>query len=225
MKTDNLSQKKQKAIRYYNATAIVETLIALMLLFAIPVDPKNAWLFGFSKTRMGMASILILPLFIFIYLTVKSWKDENWVKAVVLKFEQFLEKYRYFFLLWVISFSIIVFGSYLYLLVNTSNLSTAHGILIRLSPFFLLLFTRIVQLVIVIIVDEFGKHTGGIDSLPTNVDLISINSRKITILLYSLVAIFTMTTIASNVIARITWNVNFGSLLNSAYEKNLPTFF
>lgn len=225
MKTDNSSQKKQKTIRYYNATAIVETLIALMLLFAIPVDPKNVWLFGFSKTRIGMASILILTLFIFIYLAVKSWKDENWVKVVVLRFEQFLEKYRYFFLLWVISFSIIVFGSYLYLLLNTSNLSTAQGILIRLSPFFLLLFTRIVQLFIVIIVAEFGKHTGGIDSLPTRADLISINSRKIVILLYSLVAIFTMTTIASNVIARITWNVNFGSMLNSAYEKNLPTFF
>jgi hypothetical protein len=41
------------------AAAAIESLLAFFVMLVIPADPKNTWLFGYSKTR-----ILIIGLFL-----------------------------------------------------------------------------------------------------------------------------------------------------------------
>ena len=58
-------------LRWLTIISIIETLAALIILFSIPPDPKNALLFGYSWKRW---IIYLTTFFIFILLAVSDFK-------------------------------------------------------------------------------------------------------------------------------------------------------
>jgi hypothetical protein len=51
---------------------IFEGIVSLLLLFNIPSDPKNAWLFGYSPERVALAAGVSIPIMIALYLLVST---------------------------------------------------------------------------------------------------------------------------------------------------------
>jgi hypothetical protein len=225
MNNENLEKRKLNAVRYYLVAGIVESVAALILLLLIPADAKNAWLFGFSKTRLGMAGVLLFAVLIFLWLSAVSYRNQSRIEKFIYGLSTFFRKYGGFFEFWVISFGAILFGAYIYLYLKTPNLTTARGILIRLSPFILLAFTRTVQTLIVYYWAGFRQREKRAVAHSGEDRLIVISPNKVALILFTIAGIFVLTTVASDVIARTTWNINFGTELNLFHENNLPTLF
>lgn len=98
----------------------VETVIALVVLVAIPPDPKNAFLFGYSKPRLLMIAGMIGLLAIFVSLLWGAIKKKSdLVNFIGMKVSLFFKTkdWLYFlilFLLWVvIFFPAYRFGKYM----------------------------------------------------------------------------------------------------------------
>ena len=66
----NTNHKTRVAILLFLLLSIMEGVIATILLISITPDPKNAFIFGFSKNRIGLIGIqfFILAFFIFLFL-------------------------------------------------------------------------------------------------------------------------------------------------------------
>ncbi|MCB9135732.1 MAG: glycosyltransferase family 39 protein [Anaerolineales bacterium] len=65
-------------IRRWLTFAAVEALIAFGWLLTIPTDPKNAWLFGFSKSRLVLSAGLLLGFLLLGGLSWLAWKTPAW---------------------------------------------------------------------------------------------------------------------------------------------------
>jgi hypothetical protein len=225
MNSKKMKVIKLKVVRYYLITGIFESLAAIVFLLIIPADSKSIWIFGFSKIRLGMTALLFLAVLIFMWLSIITWRNQNQIAKAIRIVSSFLQNYQDFFQVWVISFGVIVFGSYIYLYLNTTNLTTTRGIILRLSPFIFLAFTRTVQTLIVFYQAGFNKRERAFASQLGNNRSIVLNPNRVALILGTLAGIFVLTTVSSDVIARTTWDINFGSELNLFHENNLPTFF
>ena len=52
--TQEAARKRFGVLRLYPVYGSLGGLVSLAMLLSIPADPKNAWLFGFSRSRMNL---------------------------------------------------------------------------------------------------------------------------------------------------------------------------
>lgn len=78
-----------KAIRFYFLLLMLEGIPALILLFQIPSEERNAALWGFSTSRITLGFFVLVSLGILGYFTIKSLVNTPWTKEIGARIEQF----------------------------------------------------------------------------------------------------------------------------------------
>jgi hypothetical protein len=215
----------RKALQYYFLTGIIESILAFIYILAIPSDPKNAWLLGYSKSRFLMAGILLIILGMFVYTLSASRKSSPWMRNSSNWLDAFFDEYNWFLPVMLITSGLIIFGTYIYILLNTRNLTTLQGILIRLSPFFLLAATRTLQAILVSIYINYSKAKAPKKKQAED-QYITINPKKIALTLYAIAILLVLANIAVVLIQQATWDLSIfglGAEFDLNREANTPT--
>ena len=217
-----------KMARYYALSGVVEAVLALTFLLAIPSDPKNALILGYSRTRLGMAAAMVGILLVFAGFSISAWRGYRWVVGGAKRIEKTLDNIGGFLPGIILTYALVFCGGFLIFLLhlNAQNLSTRAGVLLRLSPFVLLVFTRATQLAVVLWfslmkTQKPGTRSGG---EPTLV----FRPRKITTVLASIGLLLILLSLMVDVMELYTWELpmlGFRQKVDIDREANLPTFF
>ena len=62
--------------------ALLEGLTALGMTLGEESDVKNAWLFGYSRSRLGMAAVILVFVLILVIITIHFWRNPGKAKRV-----------------------------------------------------------------------------------------------------------------------------------------------
>lgn len=76
------SKLQGNGLMLYFAAAALEALAGLAYLFAIPADPKNSILFGFSLPRLLLALALLAAGAIGAVQALRAWREPSWAERV-----------------------------------------------------------------------------------------------------------------------------------------------
>lgn len=148
---DSKSQSRKLFHRFitYSLICVIECVSVIIVLLRIPADPKNAWLFGISKSRwlMLMGGIFLAILFVVSLLSlIINWRKEKFEKLAI-KFRSFHHNSAIllgiFFLFLVILVSLFTFHQ----LVNTQ----VSSITTRVVPLLVLSELLALQTIILLI--------------------------------------------------------------------------
>lgn len=113
--------------------ATLESVFALLLLFLIPGDTKNALLFGLSSARLGLAGVLLAILGGLAWLTWKSLTSEAFAQTLLNRFRAWAP--RRFVWVGMIAFSLgMALLGLTFFYVLTGGTSRFQPYLLRLSP-------------------------------------------------------------------------------------------
>ena len=85
----NMKLQMYKAIRVYFLLLIFEGIPALIYLFQIPSEERNAALWGFSASRITLGFFVLISLGILGYFAIKSLLNDQWAKDISARIEQF----------------------------------------------------------------------------------------------------------------------------------------
>ncbi len=87
-----------RILRLYSVLLALAGFAALLLVLVEPSDPKNAWLFGYSRSRLLLAAVLLGTTLAFAAFAVRLWRGpetaERWAAAL----HQRLRQHRFFLL-------------------------------------------------------------------------------------------------------------------------------
>jgi hypothetical protein len=210
-------------------SGVIETIGAMILLLMIPSDPKNAWIFRFSRPRLVMALVMLIIILVFLWFSSLTWRDSRWVNRGNLRIQTALYKYGRFLPGIVITYAFVFCGGFLSYLIylNNYNLTTRAGVLLRLSPFVILGFTRALQLAIIFFFLIYKLPKPKIRSYGDTAIL--IDPQKITFILASIALLLIMLSVMVDVIEQYNiWGkpiLGFRKIVDLDREANIPTFF
>jgi len=215
-------------IRYYLLSGIIEILIALGFLISIPTDPKNSWLIGYSFSRIALA--LVLVAFGIFHGGLIIWEQRKcriysfigpWITKLILDFGFAIP-------IFILAWSTVIFGTYLYVFVATPNMTTLQGYLLRFSPFILLAATRIVQTIFIFTLMGFRISKQKTQRSQKSPNAILVSATKIVLILGFIAIFLVLASIGVEIITRFTWDsrvLGLGPRFNLNREYNIPSFF
>ncbi|GAB4578831.1 MAG: hypothetical protein Fur0022_15680 [Anaerolineales bacterium] len=211
-----------RTIRYYLISGAIEGLMALTILLLIPSDPKNAWLFGFSKSRLAIAAGILLVGAVFGWLGWEFGKKEKHL-AVAERWAKTAGDFSLFGPVMLVLYGAALFGAYLYLYFGFQPLTTMQGVLVRIFPVVFYAFTRLVQTIIV-----WVRLARLAQKDQTAVDVIRISPQKIVTLLAGTAIFIVLASVIMDVIEELTWGQKFFGFrvkFDLDQEANIPTYF
>jgi len=62
-----IEKKITKLLTYWTITNVIEAVTLIIILLVIPQDPKNAWLFGYSQSRVSIVSSALFYILALLY--------------------------------------------------------------------------------------------------------------------------------------------------------------
>ncbi len=89
---------KLALLRLFSFLSALEGVIALGMVLDIPADPKNVWLWGYSRTRIMIAASIILLIVFFFSVAIKAWRNPVWASSLVKALEGWLFATRFWLL-------------------------------------------------------------------------------------------------------------------------------
>jgi len=213
----------KRIIRYYLITGILEVTIALAILMLFHPDPKNAWLFGYSKIRLATASFFFAVAVVFTVFTIKAWKDERWLQGLVVKIQSWIDELGLFLpIIWII-FILLTFSPYYYLLQKP----VIHPTIGRLIPVIGWGFIRCVQTLILMLV--FRKWTSkGAVWTKSEEFILEIKPIKIAVILGITSLLLILINISYNLMDFTVQDENLFHYTQKMYvdfERNIPTYY
>lgn len=120
-------------LRWFFLAILVEGLGCLAYLLAIPVNPKNIWLFGLSPFRFGLTLVFILAILFILFMIWSLRKRSNWANVIYSITGRIYYHNSRLLLVSCISMTVIIicaiFFIYWYLFGYRY-----HAVLLRLSP-------------------------------------------------------------------------------------------
>lgn len=75
-----IQSRSQLILRAFLALSAAEGVIALVYLFLIPSEGRNAWLFGYSLPRLALGGLIFALLAVFAGLAVRAFSDPLWLQ-------------------------------------------------------------------------------------------------------------------------------------------------
>ncbi|KAA3643583.1 MAG: hypothetical protein DWQ07_24060 [Chloroflexi bacterium] len=224
---ESTNNSSNKLLRYFFIAGAVEGLLVLVYLLTIPSDPKNALLFGFSLTRLLLASVLIIVIALHTYLAYGETRKEPPFKRLRAWIAGFIQDYGLVLPAFLFAYMALLVVTYVYLFLATPNLTTLQGYFLRFSPFVVLATTRVIQATAVLVLASRGaSHL--IDKVDKKPGTVTLAPQRIAVVL-GLVAIFLiLASIAVETISLITWDTRvfgLGPRFDLDREHNIPTFF
>jgi hypothetical protein len=209
-----------KTLRYYLISGAIEGLLALAILLLIPSDPKNAWLFGLSKSRLAIAAGILIVTAAF------GWGARGFGKkdrhAFAERVAKFAGDFPVFGPVMLGLYGVALFGTYLYLSVGFQPLSTLQGVLVRIFPVVFFAFTRLVQTIIV-----WGTLARAGRATPAGEGIL-LRPQKIVTLLAGIALFIVLASVMIDVIEELTWAQKFFGFrvkFDLDQEANIPTYF
>jgi len=220
-----MPDSSQKTLRYYLHTGVIEGLVALIILFLIPSDPKNAWVLGFSKSRLAMAVGLLIVTGAFGWLTRTFGKKEQHL-VLSNRLAKIAGNYPNFGPVMLFLYGLVIFGTYLYLILAFQPLSTLQGVLVRIFPLVFYALTRLVQAIMVWII--LARRSPQENKPLDNQLFIQITPSKIATLLGGIALFLILASSMLDVIEALTWGQKFWGFrvkFDLDQEANIPTYF
>ncbi|NOH10474.1 MAG: hypothetical protein HND51_02390 [Chloroflexi bacterium] len=131
------NDRRSLFLKIYLTLAAFEGLIALAAILLQPTDPKNAWLLGYSRTRLLLAAAVLIGLAILAILSFKAWRDAAWTEKQTQRLINFVQaSWLYLGMLLLAGVAVLVGGyGFLFSRVFTDALIQAR--LERLAPILL----------------------------------------------------------------------------------------
>ena len=203
----------KRLLIYYFATGIIESLISFWMLAQVYADPKNQWLFGYSKSRLGlMALTLGMAVFFGVLLLTKAYQS-NFLHQL---FAKTLGIFGFSLPVLVLFFT----GTVVYPYLRAATITPKEALLERLAPLFILLTSRLVQLAIISLMALIGTPKGKRQW--------RVTKEQLSVILLVITSTLVVAHLSMHFIRQVTahkeiWAMRAYFDLNS--EKNLPTFF
>jgi hypothetical protein len=211
----------RSGLQYYFPIAAIEGFFALRYLLIVPADPKNAWVWGFSRNRILMAAAILAASLFFLVLALQTWRGgprlsrfAGWLGASLSG-------------VWVYGLScgaaliILVAAPYLYL-----NFQTQPVLMQRLAPFIFwagaLYFQTWIFVVWFYLFVQTRENTAG------ESNRLRLNPAKVAAILATVVALLVIANVTSYVLRNIRWELLFQRYFvafNLDREHNIPTYF
>jgi hypothetical protein len=191
----------------------------------LPADPKNAWLFGFSKTRWVLLAAMVMLTAGLGWLSYKA-RTESWLDKLFGWVHPYITHLRWYIPGILFSYGFVIAATFLYLFIIHANLTTLNGILVRLSPFLVLFFTRLLQAIRVSILLIRQEERN-----PLSEDVVKdiiIRPKMVVTALGGIALLLVLTSSMLDVIEGLTWGQKFLGYrvkFDLDQEANVPTIF
>ena len=216
------STYRNKVLRLFLLYGLIASIGCLVMLIAIPTDPKNIWMFGYSKTRLGIFLGFIVTTLLFLGLVIKSIRDTSWVQSISKWIENLVNEYGWFFPLLILGFGVFVLGPYIAIIIK----NPLEGFYLRIFPLVLYaaLLTLGVFLVFVISLLNKYRSTGVHDDDP----IFLIHPRKVVVVLGAIFILFVLANFAGNLIDMVAYDPKLFRYTKKLYldrETNIPTYY
>jgi hypothetical protein len=198
---------------YYFATGVIEGLACLWILIQIPSDPKNLWLFGFSKLRLGLIGLVLGGTTFFLLLLI--WKKQ---KSVILAniLDKLLEIYDFSFPGLLLFFT----GSVIYPYLKTVTIEPREAIPERLAPVILFFAFRLIQLGLISSAVIITRKVAGIHWRGTKDHLSTILLSTTGILVLAHISMYLIRKLTAH---REIWELK--KYYELTFENNFPAIF
>jgi hypothetical protein len=189
----------------------------------IPPDPKNAWLFGFSKSRIEIGAVLLVIIGVFGWLTYKSRRDSRWLGSIEKRTWEFVRNFRWSFpVLWVAYFSLSV-GLYLYFVLTSPYIA----VLLRLSPLVMFVSLCALQGLGVFYLFSSRQPPEERSSEDTSIT-VPIKPKKVAFFLIAVVGLLVLASIDVEIIYHLEGSQKFLKYARKFFldeEANIPSYF
>jgi hypothetical protein len=213
-----------KALRiYFFANALIAA-VCLLVLLLLPTDPKNAWVFGLSRSRIALVLVFIFLVLFFVYLGVKSFRNPRFNQVINEKVINFVSEYRLILLVMlpVYGFTFIVLFGYFYVQIRYQAITSLQVFLDRLLPLILFGFSFIILTSLLIFLVN-----SRIPITQPESKILFINPKKVFIVLILVMVLLILVSIFLNLfilldiqvfrVARRIFDLNT--------ERNIPTLY
>ena len=191
--------------------SILEGIVALVILFYIPPDSKNAWLLGYSKFRWTLILAMLVLIGFFSLVSLKTWLDEDWTVLLVMRIETWVNAHGSFFIILASLFVTLFLGPYIYLMFTP----TVHLPIIRLAP--ALWWGILVSIQFITIGGFYLARAPKSEPCSIKDDIpVKINPRIIILYLGSISALLVVVSLSANLL-----NLYFGDPKLAHYIKRL----
>jgi hypothetical protein len=211
-------------LRYFLLAGFFEGLLALLVLFIIPGDAKNAWLFGLSKARFALAGILLLVTLFFGWLFRRASRKAEWADRLAARMSRHVDTLGWYVPAILTGYWLVIYAAYFYLLLAHANLTTLNSILIRLAPFFLLGLTRLLQMTGI----SARWLLQRAPAAPSQQPAVGLSARTAGLMLAGIALLLILASVSLDVIEHLTWEQKFLGYrvkFDLDQEANIPTFF
>ncbi len=99
----------------------LEGLIAILFVFGIPSEIENAWLWGFSKSRMAVGGGILITVLLLLAITLFVFLNDKRTSVILQKIKRFLEKDNHLLVALLILLDILFFDLLFILAACTSG--------------------------------------------------------------------------------------------------------
>ena len=228
MNTGNPGSRSQigltaSILKYYFLLAALWGGLSSLILLSIPGDPKNAWLFGLSKTRFGLLFVVLFITAMLLGLGILFWRKQNWRQSLAQKLGWLSVEFGYFYPILVLVFGITVLVPYFFMFLNHS----LEGFYLRVFPFVLFLTLLTIQTFIALfLIVKANRKDLKIDQ--SDQPTLRIDPWKVTVILVSITFVFIVSNISNNMIQLAGYApelTRYTNKLDLDGEVNIPTFF
>ncbi|MBC8508594.1 MAG: hypothetical protein ISR58_03350 [Anaerolineales bacterium] len=135
--TEIMPRWRVRALHFYSIASIIEGLATFVYLVSIPGDPANAWLLGFSKSRLALLLAIVLGIVIFSFFEIKLWRDPSWVAQFLSRVQKIFLRNGIYYGVIVILFVCGIITSHFIWLSSVLTDAFIQGLLARLLPIIL----------------------------------------------------------------------------------------
>jgi hypothetical protein len=150
----NLIRHKKNFLRWTGLLMVLISWAGLIFLLSIPSDSKNAWIFGYSPSRIFMIAVFLFFILLTSWFSSKIWRDDHWVAGSFAFFDGLLEKpARWYSLIGFLMLTYLT-GSALFWMVDDLILprSPFYAYAVRLLPLVLWVILTSVALLFMLLV-------------------------------------------------------------------------
>jgi len=125
---------KRSGLQTFLVAILTEGLIALAWMLSIPSDPKSAWIFGISKTRLALLAILLLGISLVIVLIINSHRRVERYQQFYQLIREYFQKKTSYAIATTASLIGLIAGVHLIDSAYTTTDEYVQGFLLRLAP-------------------------------------------------------------------------------------------
>ena len=220
--TETGSPHRIKVLQSFLLYGLIVSVGCLIIFIVIPADPKNIWMFGYSKTRLGIFLGFIAASLIFLGLMFKSSRDTSRLDHTSKWIENIVNEYGWFIPTWILGFGIFVLGPNIAIIIK----NPLEGFYLRIFPLVLYasLLTLGIFVVFVIALVDKSKQRKMLDDR----QVFQFTPHKVVVVLSAIFVLFLLANFAGTLIDTVAYDPKIFRYTKKLYldrETSIPTYY